>query len=79
MSKQIVTKMQTLIRSKGIGGRFYRGRGRGRFNGEIDTSRITCFRCEKVGHFAMQCMDRLLELQEDNRTTTQKCKRPKNS
>ena len=27
-------------------------------------SKITCFRCDKNGHFAMDCSDRLLKLQE---------------
>ncbi|XP_013601562.1 uncharacterized protein LOC106378214 [Brassica napus] len=42
-------------------GRSYRGRGRGRGR---DTSRITCFRCDKMGHYASTCPDRLLKLQE---------------
>ncbi|KAG7558463.1 Zinc finger CCHC-type [Arabidopsis thaliana x Arabidopsis arenosa] len=51
-------------RNRGRGGRgFYRGRGRGR-NGGRDISQITCFRCDKNGHFASQCPDRLLKLQE---------------
>ena len=46
-------------------GRSYRGRGRGgRNNGGRDTSRITCFRCDKMGHYASTCPDRLLKLQE---------------
>ena len=27
-------------------------------------SRITCFRCDKMGHYACTCPDRLLKLQE---------------
>ncbi|KAG7533498.1 Zinc finger CCHC-type [Arabidopsis thaliana x Arabidopsis arenosa] len=51
-------------RNRGRGGRgFYRGRGRGR-NGGRDLSQITCFRCDNKGHFASQCPDRLLKLQE---------------
>lgn len=56
------------------GGRFwYRGRGRGQFgyqqNGGYyregrDASRVTCFRSDKLGHFAMNCPDRLLKLRE---------------
>lgn len=38
-----------------------RGRGRGRY---FDASRITCFRCDKNGHFAADFPDRLLKLQE---------------
>lgn len=53
-------------RGRGRGGRsYYRGRGRGRFS-ERDASRVTCFRCDKVGHFAAMCPDRLLKLQETN-------------
>lgn len=37
--------------------------GRGRYN-ERDASRITCFRCDKIGHFAATCPDWLLKLQE---------------
>ncbi|KAL0837482.1 hypothetical protein Bca101_089372 [Brassica carinata] len=52
-------------RGRGRGGRFYnRGRGRGRFNGQRDASRLTCFRCDKTGHVAYDCLDRLLKLQE---------------
>lgn len=52
-------------RTRGRGGRFYgRGRGRGRTYREFDMSKITCFRCDKNGHFASNCPDRLLKLQE---------------
>lgn len=66
-------------RSRGRGGRTnWRGRGRGRTGGfyaqrdaykqsqgqERDTSHITCFRCDKLGHYALDCPDRLLKLQE---------------
>ncbi|WZZ46597.1 hypothetical protein YC2023_042856 [Brassica napus] len=30
----------------------------------MDMSKITCFRCDKNGHFAASCPDRLLKLQE---------------
>jgi len=51
-------------RGRGRGGRGnYRGRVRGR-NGGRDTSQIMCFRCDKLGHYASQCPDRLLKLQE---------------
>ncbi|XP_013594761.1 PREDICTED: uncharacterized protein LOC106302908 [Brassica oleracea var. oleracea] len=67
-------------RGRGRGGRFNRGRGRGRYNGGRgdynggrgdggrDASCITCFRCDKIGHFAMHCPDRLLKLQEAQET-----------
>lgn len=62
---------------RGRGGRYYnRGRGKGRYGGcyneryddryygEFDISKITCFRCDKNGHYASTCPDRLLKLQE---------------
>ncbi|XP_010430806.1 PREDICTED: uncharacterized protein LOC104715053 [Camelina sativa] len=56
-------------RGRGRGGRSSRGRGRGRFgfqpkDKEQDLSHITCFRCDKQGHYAPDCLDRLLKLQE---------------
>ncbi|CAA7026208.1 unnamed protein product [Microthlaspi erraticum] len=55
------------MRGRGRGGRFMRGRGRGP-NGGRDISKITCFWCDKLGHFASQCPDRLLKLQETHET-----------
>jgi len=53
-------------RGKGRGGRgYYRGRGRGRsYWDSRDASRVTCFRCDEIGHFAATCPDRLLKLSE---------------
>lgn len=62
-------------RGRGRGGRYYgRGRGRGRsywdnrdsrsYWDSRDTSKIMCFRCDKIEHYAATCPDRLLKLQE---------------
>ena len=53
-----------------VGQGYYRGRGR---NGKSywdsrDPTRVTCFRCDKIGHFAATCPDRLLKLQETQET-----------
>jgi len=62
----------------GRGGRSnWRGRGRGRFGnfqqqreaykqGRAggDASHITCFNCDKLGHYATDCPDKMLKLQE---------------
>ena len=60
-------------RGRGRGGRYYnRGRGRGRYNERyqetFDYSKIQCFRCDKYGHYASTCPDRLLKLQETTET-----------
>ena len=62
---------------RGRGGRGnWRGRGRGRTGGfyaqreayrqgqNRDMSHITCFACDKQGHYASNCPDKLLKLQE---------------
>ena len=53
-------------RGRGRGGRYSNrgGRGRGRSYIEFDMTKITCYRCDKIGHFASYCPDRLLKLQE---------------
>ena len=61
-------------RGRGQGGRFgWRGRGRGRYGSyqqqrdtykqgqERSTAHITCFRCNKTGHYTVDCPDRLLK------------------
>ena len=56
-------------RGRGRGGRYYgRGRGRGRYGYVRDASRVTCYRCDKLGHYVTDCPDRLLKLQESHET-----------
>lgn len=53
-------------RGRGRGGRFFNrgGRGRGRYGYQgRDIASITCYRCDKLGHCARDCHDRLLKLQ----------------
>lgn len=64
---QTYQEVYTANRGRGQGGRFYgRGRGRGRFGNQNnrDRSKVVCYRCDKNGHFASNCPDRLLKLQE---------------
>lgn len=57
-------------RGRGRGGRYLnRGRGRGRYNTPRDISKVTCYRCDRVGHYASDCPDRLLKLQETQEQT----------
>lgn len=52
-----------------VGRSNWRGRGHRRFgyyqNGYVrDESKVMCYRCETLGHYASICPDRLLKLQE---------------
>ena len=64
-------------RGRGRGRQYYQQNGGYQRNGgqqqqsggyyqERDASKVVCFRCDKMGHFAMHCPDRLLKLQETN-------------
>lgn len=72
-------------RGRGRGGRGNRGRGRGNFNSQErttqpdqsqdkekkDRSKLVCFRCDKAGHFASVCPERLQKIQEANKVETE--------
>ncbi|XP_048611726.1 uncharacterized protein LOC125586006 [Brassica napus] len=56
-------------RGRGRNGNFHNQRDAykqilGRETTHRDATHITCFRCDKVGHYACDCPDRLLKLQE---------------
>ncbi|XP_024004054.1 uncharacterized protein LOC112081512 [Eutrema salsugineum] len=56
-------------RGRGRGGRFYgRGRGRGRSYEPRDLSKVVCYRCDKTGHYASSCPDRLLKTEATEET-----------
>lgn len=68
-------------RNRGRGGHYNRGRGRGHYNGGRgdynggrdpyvgrDASRVTCYRCDKLGHFVANCPELKLKLQEAQET-----------
>ena len=51
-------------RGRGCNGRFYAQREAYRQGQNRDMSHITCFACDKQGHYASNCPDKLLKLQE---------------
>lgn len=57
-------------RGRGRGGHYYNrgGKGRGLSYTDFDMTKITCYRCDKNGHFASHCPDRLLKLHEASET-----------
>ena len=56
-------------RYRGRGGRYQnRGRGRGRTYAPRDASRVTCYRCDKLGHYVNDCPELKLKLQEAHET-----------
>jgi len=66
-------------RYRGRGGKGNRGRGRGRSNYQTDQeqtkekkekSKVICYRCDKLEHYASVCPDRKQNQQEANNVET---------